>query len=182
MKNIFYFLLLSTVIISCGVKVPYTTAIRDEFGLDTDAEMKKLQFYTSSTIILKQAVRSNSDISTDDNGALVSSSSSEKETIIIPSNTKCVFDGFGTKGELKVRFESGSEKTLTFVPKGTRSKRFYFYADWKNPKGPKVKYGKNLYTVDRYQSTPQNTYLKIVKKSFRKTKSKQRVIKGMDVN
>ena len=32
MKNIFYILSLSTVIISCGVKVPYTTAIRDEFG------------------------------------------------------------------------------------------------------------------------------------------------------
>mgnify|MGYP001326714055 CR=1 FL=1 len=44
--------------------------------------MKKIQFYTSSTIILKQAVRSNSNISTDDNGALVSSSSIEKETII----------------------------------------------------------------------------------------------------
>ena len=181
MKNIYCFLLLSTVIISCGVKVPYTTSIRDEFGLDTDAEMKKIQFYTSSTIILKQAVKSNSDISTDDNGALVSSSSSEKETVIIPANTKCIFDGFGPKNELLVRFESGAGKTLSFTPK-TRSKRFYFSADWKNPKGPKVKYGKSLYTVDRYQSNPQNSFLKIVKKSFRKTKSKQRVIKGMDVN
>ena len=182
MKKIFYILLLSTVIISCGVKVPYTTAIRDEFGLDTDAEMKKIQFYTSSTIILNQAVKSNSDISTDENGALVSSSSSEKETIIIPGNTKCVFDSFGPKNELKVRFESGTGKTLTFVPKGTRSKRFYFSADWKNPKGPKIKYGKSIYSVDRVRTSPTSTYLQVVKKSFRKTKRKERVIKGMDVN
>ena len=137
MKKIFYILLLSTVIISCGVKVPYTTAIRDEFGLDTDAEMKKIQFYTSSTIILNQAVKSNSDISTDENGALVSSSSSEKETIIIPGNTKCVFDGFGPKNELKVRFESGTGKTLTFVPKGTRSKGFIFLLTGKTLKDQK---------------------------------------------
>ena len=182
MKKIFYFLLLSSVIISCGVKTPYTTAIRDEFGLDTEAEMKKIQFYTSETIRLIQDVKSNSDISTDDNGALVSSSSSEKETIIVPANTKCIFDSFGPKNELLVRFESGAGKTLSFTPKGTRISKFRLSADWKNPKGPKVKYGKSFYTLDRYQSNPQNCFLKIVKKSFRKTKSKQRVIKGMDVN
>ena len=54
MKNFFAILSLATVLISCGVKVPYTTQIRDEFSLDSDEKMRQVQFYTSHTIILNQ--------------------------------------------------------------------------------------------------------------------------------
>ena len=60
MKHFFLFLSLATVLISCGVKVPYTTQIRDEFTLDSDEKMRQVQFYTSHTIILNQEKRDDS--------------------------------------------------------------------------------------------------------------------------
>jgi hypothetical protein len=42
---------LSTILLilsSCGMKVPYTNSIRDEFGLDTEDKMAKVQFFTSA--------------------------------------------------------------------------------------------------------------------------------------
>ena len=70
----------------------------------------------------------------------------------------------------KFVFESGTGKTLTLLLKEQGQKGFIFMLTERNPKGPKVKYGKALYTVDRYQSSPTKHHLKIVKKSFRKTK------------
>ena len=182
MKKLLSFFTLSLLLISCGVKVPYTSQMRDEFGIDTDAEMKKIQFFTSSTIILNQAIKSESDVTTDDDGALVSSSNNEKETVIIPGYTKCIFDHHGPKGELFVRFESGEGKTLKFIVKTTRSKKYYFAADWKSPKGAKVKYGKGMYTVDVLRGNPRACHLLVVRKRIQRNKSKERVIKGMDVN
>ena len=75
MKNIMFLLSMSLVLISCGVKVPYTTQLRDEFSLDTDEKMRQVQFYTSHTIILNQEKRDDSQ-NTTQNGTLVASSSS----------------------------------------------------------------------------------------------------------
>ena len=90
MKNIMFLFSMSIVLISCGVKVPYTTQIRDEFTLDSDEKMRQVQFYTSHTIILNQEKRDDSQ-NTTQNGTLVASSSSERESVVIPALTKCVF-------------------------------------------------------------------------------------------
>ena len=128
MKNIFLLVGLSTLLFSCGVKVPYTTQIRDEFSLDTDSKMRQVQFYTSHAIFLNQEKRDDSQ-NTTQNGTLVSSSSSERETVVIPALTKCVFEGFGPKGEVLVRFEEGEGKYLSFaiktVAKETNKKIFF---------------------------------------------------------
>ena len=42
---------------SCGVKVPVTDALKTEYNLN-DKNMKKVQFYTSQTIILEKSVTS----------------------------------------------------------------------------------------------------------------------------
>ncbi|MEY3585418.1 MAG: hypothetical protein RLZZ243_482 [Bacteroidota bacterium] len=182
MKNFFLLLSLATVLISCGVKVPYTTQIRDEFTLDTDEKIRQVQFYTSHTIILNQEKRDDSQ-NTTQNGTLVSSSSSERETVVIPALTTCVFEGFGPKGEVIVRFEVGDGKILTFATKteGSSIKRYYFDADWNSQGGPKINYGENTYKVDLMRGAPRAAHLLVVKKRLQKTKRKERVVRGLKV-
>ena len=55
---------------------------------------------------------------TDENGTLVSSSTSESESLIIQANTRCIFEGYGPNGEIRVRFETGDQKFWSFFQKG----------------------------------------------------------------
>ncbi len=168
---------------SCGIKVPYTPQIRDEFGLDSDEKMRKVQFFTSHTIILNQDMKADSE-NTTQNGTLVSSSSSQKESIIIPAGTKCVFDEFGPQGQLRVRFELGENRILSFGTKAEGSatnKRYYFEADWNAQGGAKINYSDKVYKVDLLRGSPRSAHLLVVKKRLEKTKRKERVLKGMKV-
>jgi len=183
MKKLLFLLATSALLASCGVKVPYTTQIRDEFNLDTEEKMSKVQFFTSHTIILDQDKKSDAQNSTQ-NGTLVSSSSSQKETIIIPAGTKCIFTNFGSKGEIVVRFEFGDGKVLSFATKPentSANKRYYFDADWNMQGGPKIKYGDSMYKVDLLRGSPRTAHLLVVKKRLEKSKRKERVLKGLKV-
>jgi hypothetical protein len=182
MKNFFAILSLATVLISCGVKVPYTTQIRDEFSLDSDEKMRQVQFYTSHTIILNQEKRDDSQ-NTTQNGTLVASSNSERESIVIPAMTKCLFENFGPKGEVQVRFELGDGRVLSFATKteGSSVKRYYFDADWNSQGGPKIIYGENTYKIDLMRGAPRSAHLLVVKKRLQKTKRKERVVRGLKV-
>lgn len=183
MKKILFLFATTTLLFSCGVKVPYTTQIRDEFSLDTEEKMRQVQFFTSHTIILDQIKKSDAQ-NTTQNGTLVSSSNSEKETIIIPAGTKCVFESYGSKGEIKVRFELGENKVISFntKPENTSSnKRFYFEADWNAQGGPKLKYGENDYKIDLLRGSPRTSHLLVVKKRLEKSKRKERVVKGLKI-
>ncbi len=180
-----YLVLLSlciSILSSCGVKVPYTTQVRDEFALDNEEKMGKVQFFISHTIILNQEIRSDNS-NTTDNGTLVINSSSESESIIIPAGTRCIFDSFGSKDEIKVRFENGENKVLSFVSKSesSLSKRYFFDADWNAQGGPKIKYGEDQYKVDLTRGSARAAYLLVVRKKLQKTKRKERVVKGMKI-
>ena len=48
MKKILGLLALVFVLFSCAVKVPFTNEVRQEFGLDSEEKMRKVQFFTSS--------------------------------------------------------------------------------------------------------------------------------------
>jgi hypothetical protein len=167
---------------SCGVKIPYTTQVRDEFALDNEEKLSKVQFFISHTIILNQETRSDNS-NTTDNGTLVVNSSSESESIIIPAGTRCIFDSFGTKGEIKVRFENGDNKVLPFMSKNETSvsKRFFFDVDWNAQGGPKMKYGEEIYKVDLTRGSARTAHLLVVRKKLQKTKRKERVVKGMKI-
>ena len=121
MKKLLFLFATTTLLLSCGVKVPYTTQIRDEFSLDTEEKLRQVQFFTSHTIILDQIKKSDAQ-NTTQNGTLVSSSNSEKETIIIPAGTKCIFESYGSKGEINVRFELGDNKIISFNTKAENTK------------------------------------------------------------
>ena len=168
---------------SCGVKIPYTTQLRDEFNLDTEEKMSKVQFFISGIIYLDEEKQSNNQ-NTTQNGTLVSSQSSSKESIIIPTNTRCVFDSFGPKGELLVRFETGEGKVIPFNTReggSTSSKRFYFMPENTNS-GSFVNYGSSRFKIrTNVTSDARNVYLMVVKKGLNKNKRKERVVKGMKV-
>ena len=182
MKNIFAVIVLSCLFCSCAVKVPYTKQVNEEFGLKSEVKMRKVQFFTSSTIILNQIAESSSETTTDESGTLVSSSTSESESLIIQANTKCIFEGYGPNGEIRVRFETGDQKYLQFSPKGNQMRdRHYFVADWKASGGPVVKYGGKIFKVDMMRGSARSSYIRVSKKRLQSNKRKERVVKGMKV-
>ncbi len=174
-----FLLVIGIILSSCGTKVPYTNQIRDEFGLDTPQQVSKVQFYTSATIILEKNKRSGNQ-STDDDGALVSSSNTNQERIIIPVGTKCKFEGFGDNDDLILRFETGQSKTISFAMReGSTSGKFYLVANWNGgSKGGDISYGNDMYTATTASAT---SYLQVIRKKLQKTKRKDRVVKGMKV-
>lgn len=182
MKKLLFFASAISLLISCGVKVPFTNQVRDDFSLDSDEKMRNVQFLISHTIFLDQELISDSQ-NTTENGTLVSSSNSKKETIIILAGTKCIFENFGKPGEIIVRFETGEEKVLIFSCKseGTRNKRYSFDADWSATGGPKIKYGGNTFKVDLLRGSARSAHLVVVKKNLQKNKRKERVVKGLKV-
>ena len=178
--NLIYLSALLIILSSCGMKVPYTNSIRDEFGLDTEEKMAKVQFFTSATIILDQEIKADNQ-GTTSNGTLVSSSNSQKESIIIPASTSCIFDHFGPKGELFVRFETGEGKVLQFFSKSDASNRYYFDVDWGQQGGPKIKYGESMYKIDLLRGNPRSAILMVARKKLQKIKRKERVVRGLKV-
>lgn len=175
MKSIVFFsLLLLTV--SCGTKIPYTDSLKEEFDL-TPENLTKVQFFTSSTIIMEKS-NSSGNQTTGSDGALVSNSSKTQDRIIIPTNTRCVFEKTGEGTEIVVRFEVGTGKVLRFNIRAAQNNgKYYLVADWKD-KGGTIEYGNQTYNV---QSGGSSSYLMVKLKKLQKTKRKDRVVKGLKV-
>jgi hypothetical protein len=167
---------LGLILFSCGTKVPVTNQLKEEYDLN-EKNMKIVQFYTSQTIILQRSKTSGSQGAED--GKLVTSKNSDLDRIIIPSNTKCVFDSYGSNGEVFIRFEVGVGKTLKFaVRQGQSSGKYYLVANWKPDLGGEISYGNEMYFATQESGS---AYLMVVLKKLNKTRKKDRVVKGMKV-
>ena len=182
MKQFVLFAVLALITVSCGTKVPYTTAVRDEISLDSEEKLRQVQFYISHTIILNQMNVEASELTTQ-NGALVASSNSQSESVIIPAGTRCIFEGFGDAGQILVRFETGEQRVIPFTTKneGASIRRYYLDADWTASGGAKLNYGGNTYKVDLTRGAPRAAHLEVIKKKLEKTKRKERIVKGLKV-
>ena len=168
---------LGLLLFSCGIKVPLTDQLKTEYDL-TDKNMKKVQFYVSQTIILERSKTTGTQ-GTSDDGTLVANKSSEQDRVIIPSNTKGIFESYGPNGEAFIRFEVGVGNVLKFAirPNQTTGK-YYLVADWKQDKGGEISYGNQTYYAT---SASGNAYLMVVLKKLNKTRRKDRIVKGMKV-
>lgn len=167
---------LGLILFNCGTKVPVTNQLKEEYDLN-EKNMKIVQFYTSQTIILQRSKTSGSQGAED--GKLVTSKNSEQDRVIIPSNTKCVFDSYGSNGEVLIRFEVGPGKTLKFaVRPGQSSGKYYLAANWKPDLGGEISYGNETYYATQESGT---AYLMVVLKKLNKTRRKDRIVKGMKV-
>lgn len=180
MKAIYIYFGLTLLLSSCATQVAFNNQIRDEFALDTEEKMSKVQFYISHTIVLDEEVK-NQNSTTTSNGTLVNNSSTKKESIIIQANTPCLFDSYGPKGEINVRFETGEGKTLSFTSKNDAVRRYSFNVDWNQAGGPKIKYGDATYKIDVLRGSPRSAYLKVARRKLEKVKRKDRFVRGMKV-
>ena len=62
----------------------------------------------------KSGCESSSETMTDESGTLVSSSTSESESLIIQANTRCIFEGYGPNGEIRVRLKQVTRNSWSF--------------------------------------------------------------------
>lgn len=175
-----YLFLLSIFLLlgSCATKVPYTSKLKADLNFD-DAQFKKLQFYSSRTIILERKGEQERTAVTGRAGDVQVSSSSYSERIIIPANRPCIFDGFEEEtGAMKIRFELGAGRYLRFKARTNKdTDRFYLYADWKNGKG-ELDYGGAVYYA---VSGSEAAFIQVKLKQWQRNKRKDRVVKGLKV-
>lgn len=158
------------------VKIPYTNRIKNEFNLNSSS-LKKVQFYTSGTMILEPVKESmQSNISS---GSLYSVITSQ-ERIIIPINTPCIIESANQNGALNVRFENASGSILSFASRGSVDSKYYLMADWSNANSNNwiVTYQGQNYRIN---SAAGNVYLMVKMKGFNNNKRKDRVIGGMKI-
>ena len=177
MKFLVY-LSLFFLVISCAIRQPITAEMKKEYNLDTPDAMKKVQFYTSSAIVLERVVTNGGKAKTDD-GTLVTSKSKEENRVIIPSLTKCIFENYDANGDIIVRFEIGSGRIIKFgIREGQSNDRYYFVAKWDYDKGAEVSYGNEIYYAT---SSSANACLLVSIKKLQKTRRKDRIVKGLKV-
>jgi hypothetical protein len=178
MKKFFLLLIVGMIVGSCAVKKPLTNALKEEYNL-TDQSLKKVQFFVSSQIILERS-SSKGSTGTNQDGTIVTTSSSNKDRILIQPRTKCVLESTQEDGTVIIRFEKGDGNIIAFAtrPNMTNGK-YYFQAKWEQGKGGKVTYGNK----EEYYATSASgeAYLLVKIKKFQKNKRKDRVVKGMKV-
>jgi len=171
-------LLVGLLFSACGSKVPFTNNIKEEFGLDAEKQVKRVQFYISQTIILQRVKQSGSQ-GTAENGVLVTNSSKQEDRVTIQAQTPAIFESFGPNGDMMIRFEVGQGRVLSFnVRQAGNDSKYYLVAAWDMNRGGELTYGNEKYTV---QSSAGNAYLMVMLKKLQKTKRQDRVVKGMKV-
>ena len=174
------FILFATIALttlSCSQRIAYTKSLYDEYDL-TAQTIKKIQFYTSSQIILQRSSQQgNQQISSD--GKLVVNERKKEDRIIINPSTRCVFEKDGANGEVFIRFEVGDGKTLKFAARQNQADgKYYLVAAWKAGKGGEVEYGNQTY----YANTASgNSFLMVSIQKLKRTQRKDRVVKGVKV-
>lgn len=173
-KNYFFLAILTVLFNSCSQRIAYTDSLRDQYDL-TPVSLKKVQFYTSSQIILTRSNERGSQHVSD--GKLILSESKSQDRIIINPSTRCVFEKDGDEGSIYIRFEQGNGKSLRFaVRKNQNNGRYYLVADWN--KNGSLQYGGQEYTIN---SASGNAFLMVSIKKLTQTQRKDRVVKGMKV-
>ncbi|MBU2020401.1 MAG: hypothetical protein KJ941_12205 [Bacteroidetes bacterium] len=162
---------------SCAVKIPLTKAIKEEYNL-TAQNMKQVQFYVSSQIVIQRSSEKGTS-GTNSDGTLVSSKNNEQDRIIILPKTKCVFEKFGNENQVMIRFETGDGKFIAFATRPNMDNgKFYLLADWQPNKGGRLIYGNEEYFAT---SISGDSFLMVKVKKSQSTKRKDRVVKGMKV-
>lgn len=171
-------IVVALILVSCGTKIPFTNQVKDDFGLEAEKQMKRVQFYISQTIIL-QRVKQSGTQGTSENGVLVTNKNKEEDRITIQAQTPGIFESYGNTGEMIIRFEVGQGRVLSFkVRQESSTSKYYLDATWDMNRGGELMYGNQKYTV---QSAAGNAYLMVMLKKLQKTKRKDRVVKGMKV-
>ncbi|MEO7176222.1 MAG: hypothetical protein ABIV51_10000 [Saprospiraceae bacterium] len=153
---------------------PFTESTYQAFTVD---DLKKVQFYLSTDVILQRAASEGSaQIS---GGKIRMVNGRRVEEVIIPANTKGVVIGSPKDNRVAVSFEAGSDRFLMFGPNPKRRNDFVLLAkDWEND------YGTVTYDGQEWQVPSRSAYatLLIDMDKYSKTTYSTRKAKGRSVN
>jgi hypothetical protein len=161
---------------SCKNLVPYTDALKSKYNL-SDEQLKHLQFYVSSPIVLQRKITAEN--STQITSGKIKIVNGEKvEEIVVPVGTKGVLVK-NDSGKFEVSFEKDDTYYLRF---GTNPNRYESYvllaSDWRG------KVGTVTYAGNKYYTSPESADA-ILLIDLHKISSYQkdaRVAKGRKVN
>ena len=161
---------------SCKNLVPYTDALKSKYNL-SDEQLKHLQFYVSSPIVLQRKITAEN--STQITSGKIKIVNGEKvEEIVVPVGTKGVLVK-NDSGKFEVSFEKDDPYYLRF---GTNPNRYESYvllaSDWRG------KVGTVTYAGNKYYTSPESADA-ILLIDLHKISSYQkdaRVAKGRKVN
>ena len=161
---------------SCKNLVPYTDALKSKYNL-SDEQLKHLQFYVSSPIVLQRKI-------TDENNTQITAGkikivNGEKvEEVVVPIGTKGVLVK-NDNGKFEISFEKDDSYYLRF---GTNPNRYESYvllaSDWHG------KVGNVTYAGNKYYTSPESADA-ILLIDMRKISSYQkdsRIAKGRKAN
>ena len=163
---------------SCSPRLSdYTNRLQKSNDWSED-ELRQIQFYLSSDIVLKRQIKEGSSEIV--NGKIKMENGRQIEEILIPRKTPGVFL-FSPKTErCAVAFEGNSEsRFLMFGPNPKAGNRYVLLAsDWDKRRG-KVTYDGKIYYVD---SQSAFAGLQVDLRRIRKTKVSSRVAKGRKID
>jgi len=173
-------ILLGTILLflgSCSPSLSPFTQKLIERNRWSEEELKEIQFYLSSDIVLTRDY--NSGASRIESGEIKMVKGRKVEEVRIPKGTPGVAVFQPKRDKLAVSFESQNDRFLIFGPNPKRGGSYVLLAtEWKNRRG-KVKYDdKQFYTTTESGFA---TLLVDIKKS-KKVKVKSRSVKGRKVD
>jgi len=171
MKSLIKILLISLLFASCSKKVVFTSSMQEEYKFSED-RLKKVQFYTSSQIILFK-IKQEGDVSVSD-GKVLFKNKKDVEKIIIPKNTKCILEEVLDKSKYLFSFELVDGRVLVFGNNGSGCYSL-MAKNWKDGAGI-IEYANKTYVT-----TNGNVFLNIKAKNLKQLKGKERVIHGRKV-
>lgn len=176
-RNFISLIAISSLLLSCAPKIPFTQSIRNEHNLKA-ADLKVLQFYNSHDIVLNRAEKSESEQETVE-GTLTIKTGQSVEQIIIKEGTPGLVQSVPGRKKLRVSFEVGDNEGLMFgVANKKVNERYSLMApDWQGNRG-KIQYNGQTYYTSRNSG---DTYLQFKMRRLNRYIKKQRVVKGRKI-
>ncbi|HCA83684.1 MAG TPA: hypothetical protein DEP18_07840 [Flavobacteriales bacterium] len=163
----------SLLLFACAKKTAFTSSIREKYTL-SDAEIRKIQFFTSDDIILLKS--ENQSGRETKQGELVVSSKTSEDRVLIKKGTPGVI--ISQKGNTyRISFDT-DDRTLPFEAKSDFS-AFYLTSDTLIGNKPTVRYGTNQYTISLGNSS---VFLQFKLKKLKKYKTNDQVVKGRKID
>lgn len=173
MKKIMFLMAIVMVLSSCKTLIPFTQDLKESNNWNNE-DLKRIQFYTSETIVLHRQLNSNETGIV--SGKIKMIDGKQVEEIIIKKGTPGVVSAIPDNQRLAVSFEIGDDHYLTFGVDPKRGERYYLRLyDYK-----KNQYALVTYFNQSYNVSPQalQAYLQVNLKKINKLSKELRVAKG----
>jgi hypothetical protein len=175
MNRIIVFAIIAIAFSSCKNLVPYTDSMKKQNNWN-DEQVRKIQFFTSTDVILQRAVREGSTEIVQ--GKIKKIDGKNVEEIVIRSGTKGVLVDIPRENKMLVSFEIDDQHYLSFGVNPTYGEKYVLLAsDWNNG------IGKVHYNGIEYATSPDSKYatLLVDLRKLQKLNLQQRVAKGRKV-